>query len=73
MSIGYLPGPHREDCPVFARIAALDRRRGCRVKSPRTILNQKVIGGTRIKKKGKAIKGLASKGVIDGVNASYGL
>ncbi|MDX9861071.1 MAG: DNA-3-methyladenine glycosylase I [Rhodospirillales bacterium] len=24
MSIGYLPGAHREDCPVFARIAALD-------------------------------------------------
>lgn len=23
MSIGYLPGAHREDCPVFARIAAL--------------------------------------------------
>ncbi|MEE8188848.1 MAG: DNA-3-methyladenine glycosylase I [Kiloniellales bacterium] len=23
MSIGYLPGTHREDCPVFARIAAL--------------------------------------------------
>lgn len=22
MSIGYLPGAHREDCPVFARIAA---------------------------------------------------
>ena len=22
MSIGYLPGSHREDCPVFARIAA---------------------------------------------------
>jgi DNA-3-methyladenine glycosylase I len=24
MSLGYLPGTHREDCPVFARIAALD-------------------------------------------------
>ena len=24
MSLGYLPGAHREDCPVFARIAALD-------------------------------------------------
>jgi DNA-3-methyladenine glycosylase I len=24
MSIGYLPGSHREDCPVFSRIAALD-------------------------------------------------
>ena len=24
MSIGYLPGTHREDCPVFARIAALE-------------------------------------------------
>jgi len=24
MSIGYLPSPHREDCPVFAEIAALD-------------------------------------------------
>ena len=24
MSIGYLPGTHREDCPVHARIAALD-------------------------------------------------
>jgi len=24
MSIGYLPGAHRRDCPVFARIAALD-------------------------------------------------
>jgi len=24
MSIGYLPGAHREDCPVFARIEALD-------------------------------------------------
>lgn len=24
MSTGYLPGAHREDCPVFARIAALD-------------------------------------------------
>jgi DNA-3-methyladenine glycosylase I len=24
MSIGYLPGAHREDCPTFARIAALD-------------------------------------------------
>ena len=24
MSIGYLPGTHREDCPVYARIAALD-------------------------------------------------
>lgn len=23
MSIGYLPGAHREDCPTFARIAAL--------------------------------------------------
>lgn len=23
MSIGYLPGAHREDCPVFARIAGL--------------------------------------------------
>ncbi len=25
MSIGYLPGTHREDCPVFARIAARSR------------------------------------------------
>jgi len=24
MSLGYLPGTHREDCPVFARIARLD-------------------------------------------------
>jgi len=24
MSLGYLPGTHREDCPVFAVIAALD-------------------------------------------------
>lgn len=24
LSLGYLPGTHREDCPVFARIAALD-------------------------------------------------
>ena len=24
MSTGFLPGTHREDCPVFARIAALD-------------------------------------------------
>ena len=24
MSIGYLPGAHREDCPVFYRIAALE-------------------------------------------------
>ena len=24
MSIGYLPGAHREDCPVYGRIAALD-------------------------------------------------
>ncbi len=24
MSIGYLPGAHREDCPAFARIAKLD-------------------------------------------------
>ncbi len=24
MSLGYLPGTHREDCPVYARIAALD-------------------------------------------------
>jgi DNA-3-methyladenine glycosylase I len=24
MSLGYLPGTHREDCPVFATIAALD-------------------------------------------------
>lgn len=24
MSIGYLPGAHREDCPAFKRIAALD-------------------------------------------------
>ncbi len=24
MSIGYLPGSHREDCPVYAEIAALD-------------------------------------------------
>jgi DNA-3-methyladenine glycosylase I len=24
MSLGYLSGTHREDCPVFARIAALD-------------------------------------------------
>jgi len=24
MSIGYLPGAHRESCPVFARIARLD-------------------------------------------------
>ncbi len=24
MSTGYLPGAHREDCPVFARIRALD-------------------------------------------------
>ena len=24
MSIGYLPGAHREDCPVFIRIARLD-------------------------------------------------
>lgn len=24
MSIGYLPGAHREDCPAFSRIAALD-------------------------------------------------
>jgi len=24
MSLGYLPGTHREDCPVFPRIAALD-------------------------------------------------
>jgi DNA-3-methyladenine glycosylase I len=24
MSIGYLPGAHREDCPAFMRIAALD-------------------------------------------------
>lgn len=24
MSTGYLPGAHREDCPVFARIAKLD-------------------------------------------------
>lgn len=24
MSIGYLPGAHREDCPAFARIASLD-------------------------------------------------
>ncbi|WP_316976653.1 DNA-3-methyladenine glycosylase I [Shumkonia mesophila] len=24
MSIGYLPGAHREDCPAFTRIAALD-------------------------------------------------
>jgi DNA-3-methyladenine glycosylase I len=23
MSIGYLPGSHREDCPVYGRIAAL--------------------------------------------------
>ncbi|MBT5752235.1 MAG: hypothetical protein HOI33_05960, partial [Rhodospirillaceae bacterium] len=23
MSTGYLPGAHREDCPVFARIARL--------------------------------------------------
>lgn len=23
MSLGYLPGTHREDCPVFARIAAM--------------------------------------------------
>ena len=24
MSIGYLPSPHREDCPVYSQIAALD-------------------------------------------------
>lgn len=24
MSLGYLPGTHREDCPVYARIAGLD-------------------------------------------------
>ena len=24
MSLGYLPGTHREDCPVFARIASLN-------------------------------------------------
>jgi DNA-3-methyladenine glycosylase I len=24
MSLGYLPGTHREDCPVFAVIATLD-------------------------------------------------
>jgi hypothetical protein len=24
MSLGYLPGTRREDCPVFARIATLD-------------------------------------------------
>lgn len=24
MSIGYLPGAHREDCPIFARIRGLD-------------------------------------------------
>ena len=24
MSIGYLPCPHREDCPVYAEIARLD-------------------------------------------------
>jgi DNA-3-methyladenine glycosylase I len=24
MSIGYLPGTHRPDCPVFRRIARLD-------------------------------------------------
>jgi DNA-3-methyladenine glycosylase I len=24
MSIGYLPGAHREDCPVYRKIAALD-------------------------------------------------
>lgn len=24
MSLGYLPGTHREDCPVYARIATLD-------------------------------------------------
>ncbi len=24
MSIGYLPGAHREDCPVYRRIAELD-------------------------------------------------
>ena len=24
MSIGYLPGVHREDCPVYAKIAQLD-------------------------------------------------
>ena len=24
MSIGYLPGSHRDDCPVFGRIARLD-------------------------------------------------
>lgn len=24
MSLGYLPGTHREDCPVFSRIAMLD-------------------------------------------------
>ena len=24
MSIGYLPGTHREDCPIYQRIAALD-------------------------------------------------
>ena len=23
MSLGYLPGAHREDCPVFGKIAAL--------------------------------------------------
>jgi DNA-3-methyladenine glycosylase I len=24
MSTGFLPGSHRKDCPVYARIAALD-------------------------------------------------
>jgi DNA-3-methyladenine glycosylase I len=54
MSIGYLPGAHREDCPVFARIARLRPAWMGRVieEKPRKIVGDRSPRGGKRKKPG---------------------